>query len=125
MFDPTEVEELNSEIAKWDEENKTDVVNEMNALGITHYPYSRNSKPLQEAFKSALRKKFDLVDRISYCMPRSAIFVHKGVSRGHGKDNPRTIKEFFNPVVDRNIEKLADIVAEGQGNLVVNNINIR
>jgi hypothetical protein len=58
-------------------------------------------------------------------MPRSAIFLHKGVGKGHPISNPRTAKEWFSPVVDKNIEGLADIVANGGGNLIINNLNIK
>lgn len=58
-------------------------------------------------------------------MPRSAVFLHKGVSRGHDKNNPRKAKEWFQPVVDKNIDSLADIVSNGQGDLVVNALKIK
>lgn len=97
----------------------------MDALGIKHYKYSKNKVPLRRALKDKLKKRFDLVNKISYSMPRSAVFLHKGVSRGHGKSNPREAKEWFNPVVDKNLDTLADIVADGQGDLVINSINIK
>ena len=125
MFDQQDIDELNAGIAGWDRKNVDEIRAEMDALGIKHYDYSKNKTPLRQAFKSRLRQKFGLTDRISYTMPRSAVFVHKGVSRGHGKNNPRKAKEFFNPVVDRNLDELANIVADGQGNLVINSINIR
>lgn len=125
MFNPNDIDQLNNNIEQWDEDNKRDVLSEMDSLGIQHYKYSPNKTPLRKAFKSTLRKRFDLVDRITYKMPRSAIFLHKGVSRGHGKDNPRKAKEWYQPVVDNNIDKLADIVADGQGTLVINSLKIK
>ena len=125
MFNPQDIDQLNNSIEQWDEDNKRDVLSEMDSLGIKHYKYSPNKTPLRKAFKSTLRKRFDLVDRITYKMPRSAIFLHKGVSRGHGKDNPRKAKEWYQPVVDNNIDKLADVVADGQGTLVINSLKIK
>ena len=125
MFEPSDIEKLNTDIELWDDKNKAAVINEMDTLGIKRYPYSQNPVPLRKAFKSKLRKRFDLINKISYSMPRSAVFLHKGVSRSHGKNHPRTAKEWYEPVVDRNIDELADVVAEGQGNLIVNALKIK
>ena len=117
-------DEMNSEIARWSDTTKQDLLGELDSLGVQHYGYSPNKTPLRQALKRTLRKHFDSIDRISYQMPRSAIFLHKGVSRGHGKDNPRKAKEWYAPVIDKNIEALVDIVAEGQGNMIVNQFTI-
>jgi hypothetical protein len=125
MFNPSDIQKLNTGIELWNDKNKADVISEMDALDIKRYSYSQNPVSLRKAFKSKLRKRFDLINKISYSMPRSAVFLHKGVSRGHGINNPRRAKEWYEPVVDRNIDSLADVVAEGQGNLVVNALKIK
>jgi hypothetical protein len=119
-----DIQELNSNIVGWDRTNKRDLINELNKLGVKHRRNSPNKIPLQKALKSQLRQRAGLTDRISYKMPRSAIFLHKGVSKGHPITNPRKAKEWYAPV-DRNIEHLVDIVAEGGGNLIINNISIK
>lgn len=118
------LDDMNSNITGWANGTKSAVINELDALGVKHYPYSPNKVPLRKAIKQSLRKRFDTVDRISYKMPRSAIFLHKGVSRGHGRSNPRQAKEWYNPIVDKRMDELADIVADGQGNMIVNNLNL-
>ena len=116
---------MNERIQKWDEKDLTDLRSEMDALGIKHSKNSPNKVPLRKALKSKLTQRNGLTNKISYSMPRSAVFLHKGVSRGHPKTNPRQAKEWFNPVVDKNLDELADIVADGQGTLVINAINIK
>lgn len=125
MFEQKDIDDLNENIAGWDKRNLDEIISGMDALNIQHSKYSPNKIPLRRALKSRLTQKFGLTNKISYRMPRSAVFLHKGVSRGHGKDNPRTAKEFFNPVVDKNIDELADIVADGQGTLVINALLIK
>jgi hypothetical protein len=120
-----DIQELNSNIAGWDRTNMRDLKSELNRLGVKHRKNSPNKISLQKALKSRLRQKSGLTDRISYSMPRSAIFLHKGVSKGHPITNPRQAKEWYSPIVDRNIEHLVDIVAEGGGNLIINNIDIK
>ena len=125
MFDQHDIDALNEGIEKWEQKNHIDILAEMDSLGIQHSKNSPNKTALRQALKSKLRQRFGLTNRISFGMPRSAVFLHKGVSRGHGISNPRKAKEWFNPVVDKNLDELADIVADGQGNLVINNLNIR
>lgn len=120
-----DIDELNNKIEGWNDKNFKDLISELDNLGVKHYKRSPNKIALKKVLKSAVLKRFGLVNRISYKMPRSAIFLHKGVSKGHPISNPRTAKEWYAPVVDKNIENLADIVADGGGNLIINNINIR
>jgi hypothetical protein len=120
-----DIDAMNDDIKSWTQETKSSIIGKMNSLGIKHYRYSQNPIPLQQALKTSLRKRNNLTDRISFKMPRSAIFLHKGVSRGHSKNNPRQAKEFFNDPVEKQMPKLGDIVANHQGNLIVNNLNIK
>lgn len=125
MFEQKDIDQLNSNIESWEDKNHKALIGEMDALGIKHSKNSPNKIPLRKALKSKLRKKYDLYNKITYSMPRSAIFLHKGVSRGHGKTNPRQAKEWYAPVIDRNIDDLANIVADGQGTLVINALQIK
>lgn len=125
MFNQNDIENLNIKIENWDDRNKAEIKSTIDSLAIKRYAYSQNPLPLIKAFKSRLKKKYDVVNTISYSMPRSAVFLHKGVSRGHGKNNPRQKKEWFQPVLDKNFDELAEIVADGQGDLVVNALSIK
>jgi len=120
-----DLDKLNDDIAAWDKSDLKDLRGELNSLGVQHRRNSPSKISLQKVLKSRLRKRSGLIDRISYVMPRHAIFLHKVVSKGHPITNPRQAKEWYSPVVDRNIPKLADIVAEGGGNLIINNLDIR
>jgi len=125
MFNPEDIDQFNAEVKNWDDINKAEIKGQIDKLGIRRYSYSQNPVPLRNAFRSRLRKKMDLINTISYSMPRSAVFLHKGVSRGHGKNNPRQAKQWFQPVIDKNIYALGDIVSNGQGDLVFNELKIK
>jgi hypothetical protein len=120
-----DIDQLDGEIVDWDKNNLGDLRDKLDALNVKHLKRSPNKIALKRALRSKLRKQAGLTNRISYSMPRSAIFLAKGVSKGHPISNPRTAKDWYNSVVDENIEKLGDIVAEGGGNLIINNINIK
>lgn len=118
-------DKINHDIQAWDRGTKNDLVARMNSLNIRHVKRSPNKISLQRALKSSLRKRGGLVNRISYQMPRSAIFLHKGVGKGRPASAPRGAKEWYSPVVNKNITGLADIVAEGGANMIVNNLDIK
>lgn len=117
-------EDLNSGITDWSNQTFDALKNELDALGVQHSKYSRSPQSLKAALRKKLGRQRGTINRISFGMPRHAVFLQKGVSRGHPKTSPRKKKEWFNPVDDR-LPQLADIVAEGQGNLIINNLGIR
>lgn len=120
-----DIAEFSNDVKDWATSTRNDLKSSISSLGIKRYPYSRNPVPLPQAIKSYVSEKFGIPSKVSYKMPRSAVFVHKGVSRGHGKNNPRKAKEWFNPVIENNIDKLGDIVANATGNMIINSINIK
>lgn len=125
MFLREDMEQMNDDIADWNKANTSDIKSKISSLGIRHYSYSRNARPLANVVRGSLHKTAGLVDKIGYTMPRSAVFVAKGVSRGHGKNNPRLAKDWFDSVVDENLDELGNIVAENGGNLIVNALKIK
>ncbi len=118
------IDEYNEEVTQWDADNKEDLIHEMDVLDIRHSKNSPNKIALRNALKSRLKRSFDMINKISYTFPRSAVFLAKGVGRGHPISNPRQAKDWYNSVVEKNLDKLGDIAANGQGNLIINNIDI-
>jgi len=55
---------------------------------------------------------------IGFKMPKQAIYVVKGVGKGHPISNPRTAKDFVNDPINKRLEKLADQVVEIYGDKV-------
>ena len=124
-FNPNDIDQLNSDIKGWNDRKDQQVLNEMSALNIKHSKFSPNRIPLRRAYKTTLRKRNGLTDRISHSIPRSGILLHKGVSRAHPKTNPREVKDWFNSVVDKNLDELGDIVSDGQGTMIINAVTIK
>lgn len=124
-----DIDAFNSDVSKWTKDTKSDVVSEMNSLGIAHHENSTSPVPAQQAFKTSQRKKAGVVTKISFRMPRHMVFVHKGVGRGTkitqvGTTN-RVAKPWFNPVIEKKLDELVDIVSDHQGAMVLNAIMIR
>lgn len=101
----------------------------INELGIRHAANSRSQKAAEKSLVVRTPKKGGLIDRVSYIFPRHMIYVHKGVGRGtkisEVGNTRREAKPWFNPVIEENIDGLADIVAEEMGSGIINNILIR
>jgi len=128
-FRPTDIDSFNNDVGDWTRDTKSQVVDEMNSLGIIHRPGSTSPVPAQRALKTGLRKNAGITNRISFKFPRHLVFVHKGVGRGttigQVGSTSRKPKPFLNPVIDRNLDKLTGIVADHHGTLIVNALMIR
>lgn len=116
----------NQKIEDWARKNLTAIKQTIDALDIKHSPHSPNPVSLKNNITLKIRKdKEGMINRVSYGMPRSGVFVHKGVSRGHGKDNPRKAKKWFDIPTEMNLPDLQKIIAENDVTYVINNLEIK
>lgn len=129
MFRPEDIDEFNKEVGQWGKGSKTDLVQEMNSLGIVHREDSKSPVPAQKALKMSVRNKGGVASKISFKMPRHMVFVHKGVGRGTKitdvGSTGRKAKHWYNPVIEKNLPELVDIVADNQGTMVLNAVMIK
>jgi hypothetical protein len=105
---------------------------------------------LLRSLRGKTKQEFGEIDRVSYHFIKHGVFFHKGVGRGYTmvggrvvrgykfdshiirkrQDKPAAIvlggevkrepKEWFNPVLDTEVPKLADLVAEMKADMAVN-----
>lgn len=116
----------NEKIIEWGHKNLNSIKSTIDALDIKHLPGSPNKKMLKNNIILKLKKDRDgTIIKISYGMPRSGVFVHKGVSRGHSINNPRTAKKWFDIPTEANLPDLQKIVAEEDVTYVINNLSIK
>lgn len=125
MFNATDITKYNAEIVAWKEKNHADLKNKLQELNVQHSPKSPNKTALKNAIKSREAKKFGLINKIGIKMPKSAIFLHKGVGKGRPASSPKYAKEWFNPVVENNIDELGTIAANNLGSMIINAIKIK
>jgi len=116
---------FNNDVRTWATTATNDLLTQFDVLNIRHVKRSPSAIPSKDALKNFLKARQGLVDTISFKFPQHMVFVHKGVSKGHPITNPRQAKEWFNPSMDKSVEQLADIVADNDGELIVNNFTIR
>ena len=112
------IQKMNDEVNGWRNDTLSSLKKEITDLGIGHNPKA-DYRPAKSVMTARSGKKYGIVNRVSFKFPRYMVFVHKGVSRKHPISNPREAKEWFNPVIDRKIESLAEIVAENTGDQLV------
>jgi len=121
--------EVNTPINNWGKQRFQELKQEIVKLGIRHTAASASPKAAINSLQYKTRKQNSIINRLGYVIPRHMIYVHKGVGRGTtiaqaGKTN-RKIKPWFNPVIDRHMDELGDLVAEKLGDGIINNILIK
>ncbi len=67
---------------------------------------------LKDSIKGRTGMEDGVIEFASFSFERHGVFVHKGVSKGHGVLNPRHKEEWFNPALDKHLPELADKLAE-------------
>ena len=116
---------MNADIRQWGRGTIGDLKQQFALLKIEHVTRSPSPVAAIEALKNYFAERQGLINKVSFKFPRHMVFVHKGVGKGRPAAQPGTAKEWFNPVIDADIEKLADIVANNQGDMIVSNLLIR
>jgi hypothetical protein len=95
---------------------------------------------LADGFKASLGMQYGVASKISYKFLRYGAFVEKGVGRGYPiesiKSNSAIInqassgkgrqpKPWFNPVIDKEVQRAGDILIKDLGDIAVKSLYIR
>ena len=75
---------------------------------------------LANSIQSKTGKDYGVIELVTFKFERHGVFVHKGVSSKHKKNNPRQASEWFNPTLEKYIPELADRIAEINADAAVN-----
>jgi len=122
---------LNTEVKTWADSTNKKLQQEFDVLNIQHVTRSPSPHPSRDVLKAFLRKRQSLVDRVSFKFPRHMVFVHKGVGKGvpialaGSNATTRKPKPWFDNVMDKQVDDLADRVAEHSADIVVDNFKIK
>jgi len=124
MFNIQDVDKYKEEVVDWSKQTNNELKDKIDSLGIKRYGYSQDPVPLKQAVKGKVYDKNGLPSVIGFKMPKTGIWVQKGVSRGHLIANPREAKDWYNSTIEKEIDKLGDIVMNNTGNMIVNALKI-
>jgi hypothetical protein len=120
---------MNAEVSQWGGSTTKDLKSEFSRLKILHVKRSPSLRPAVEILNERFSKQQGLINKIAFRFPRHMVFVHNGVGKGVPADfsgiTSRKPKEWFNPIMDKNVEDLADIVASNQADIIADNLLIR
>src|SRR5690606_25628217 len=100
-------------------------------LNIKHETRSPSPRSSRDVLTGRVGTRQGMASRVGFRFPRHMVFVHKGVGKGvpaslaGSSVTTRKAKEWFNPVIDQNIDRLADIAADGLADITVGNIHIQ
>lgn len=121
--------ETNRKIRKWGNSTAAKLRSQVVSLGIKHTSKSPSPRAAINSISARYRERDGLINRVGYVIPRHMIYVHKGVGRGTSIEQvgntKRQAKPWFNPVIEKNIDELADIIANDLGNSIINNLFIK
>jgi hypothetical protein len=98
-----------------------------------HENKAKEEKRLVNDLRSYIRMNDLLPERLGFTFPRHGVFFYKGAGRGWSakggrlvrtakgvQTGTRTRKDWFNPVIEKNINSLTDIVANNSADFTVN-----
>jgi hypothetical protein len=124
-----EQQALNNSIRDWGVKSVDALKQEFARLNIVHRKDSTTPTASRDSLNAKYKMTGGSIRRIGFAFPRHMVFVHKGVGRetpiGKVGTTNRKAKEWFVPVMDVKVEELADVIAETDADMVVNNFTIR
>lgn len=124
----TESTQFNQEVKAWAKDRVSDMQREAAKLGIEHRANSPSPSSSIDGITRKTSMRFGVPNKISFKFARHLIFVHKGVGKGTPISKvgttTRKAKPWFEPPIERNIEQLGDIVANGLGDQVISNFRL-
>jgi hypothetical protein len=119
-------QKLTTEVKAWAKDNESALKSEAQKLGIIHRSNSTSTTSSVAAIKASVTNRMGIPTKVSFKFARHLVFVHKGVGKGtpiaKAGTGARRAKEWFEPPIEKNIDKLADIVADNLGESIVNNL---
>jgi hypothetical protein len=121
---------FNASVTDWANRVTSQLKGNISTAGI-------QGKMLGSSIKPNFKKDYGEIIRIGFKFHRYGVFVHKGVGRGYhmaGSGTMRTAKSetekerkpkpWFNPVVERNLPALRDIVVDYTKDAIINTTRI-
>lgn len=133
---------FNSAVQEWDRKTLEHIKASVGALGL------KGKGELLATLKVKEFKHFGVIDQVGFVMPRFGVWIEKGARRGHGgvkgskwynsagklvKTDPKSFgkmntgdspaRPWFNPVLTRDVETLADIMIDFYGSAAINSIS--
>lgn len=145
MNQPVNYDQFNSDVKSWSKATKQDFGKEMASLRIDNV-----SEILRRITETVSKDSAGVANAIKFKFQKHLVFVHKGARRGHGgtkgstwinakgervSTNPNSLgkmntgrskaKEWYNPVIERRIQLLADIAAKNLAEINAQKILIK
>lgn len=122
-MDANDIQRVNKVVRDWKDGTVGDLKGQFAKLKIEHRENSPSKVPSEKALRGLVGMAYGLASKVGFKFPRHMVFVHKGV--GGGQKGSRVAKEWFNPVMEKQVEVLADELAEEHADMAVRAIQIK
>ena len=125
--------ELNADVRKWAGQSRAMMEKRVRQLTnrekhafikikkIKGIAKGKSSAFLASSIKSKVNTRFGVAERIVFPFAKHGFYIAVGASRGHSpKSNPRKIIDWYNFVLEKRLETLADTVVKNYADATVN-----
>jgi len=137
-----DIESFNKDVSNWAYRVRSAMKGNIAAKSSKGSDGSKDRVKLLPSLRTNIRKDFGEIESVSYHFARHGVFWQKGVGKGHvmaggkvvrGLKNGKVIKplsgsvtrqpqDWFNSTLNREVPKLADIIADHKGDEAALNI---
>jgi len=123
--------QLNNDLTTWSKESKYALLDRIEQLKIGDYKYKKGDGAGEKSVRNYTRKRYDVIDKISFRFIRYMVYVEKGVGRGvpiesvrngNASKYKRVAKPWFNPVIEQKLDELPAIVLAPYAGITLSNL---
>ena len=120
-----QLEQFNNEVNQWAKNTAGKIKNKIGELNIQHSKHSNDPISLKDSIKPKVyvdhhRKPYE----IAFKLNKTGVYVAKGINKWHSKHNPYEGKDWFDSVIDENMNELEEIVTRNTGEMLVNALKL-
>lgn len=123
---------FNLGVNQWFSKILSKLKGEFSKQDIRHRKNSTSLSPAIDMMEQKTHKKEGIVNKGSIKFPQHMVYVHKGVGNhvpaslaGTAAAGNRKPKDWFNQVIDANIDDLANVLAENSADIAVEKFYIK
>jgi hypothetical protein len=110
---------MDKTVIEWAENTKGQLLRKLAKLGV------KEKSKLVKSLKTKFKQKDGELERVSFSFTKHGIFYERGVGRGRGIQSGKTKPNpWLKPILDAEIEQLADLIAEKYADLAVEELKL-
>jgi len=115
MAENLDIQKFNTDVRRWSYDTRNMLTQQVQLLTNSEkaeFIRTRSWQPLAANINPRTIVTYGVPERVIFSYPAHGYYISVGSGRGHNKNtNPRKIVDWYNQVLDKQLEVLADVVA--------------